>query len=183
MRQILGGRAPAEVANRAGHSVEVLLRSLRGEIRERRPRSDVAFRRRSGGRGIRTHGDVAATMVFESIRGSCFATTATCVVAVQAGSPSKIIPRISRARAATPRRHRASYALRACSRALLASSTPAFPSDSARVAGGDRWLLMAVRRHLGDTPRPPVMLAHREVRHRVVQADGSATDVPGRTQG
>jgi hypothetical protein len=104
MRQILGGRAPAEVANRAGHSVEVLLRSLRGEIREHRPRSDVAFRGRSGGRRIRTHGDVAATMVFESIRGSWFATTATCVVAVQAGSPSKIIPRISRARAATPRR-------------------------------------------------------------------------------
>ena len=28
-----------------------------------------------------------------------------------------------------------------------------------------------------------IMLAHREVRHRVVQADGSATDVPGRMQG
>ena len=39
-------------------------------------------------------------MVFKDIRGSWFATTATCVVAVQASSPSKIIPRISRARAA-----------------------------------------------------------------------------------
>ena len=29
---------------------------------------------RSGGRGIRTHGDVAATMVFKTIRGSRFAT-------------------------------------------------------------------------------------------------------------
>lgn len=28
---------------------------------------------------------------------------------------------------------------------------PAFPSGSAGAAGGDRWLLMAVRRHLGDT--------------------------------
>jgi hypothetical protein len=33
----------------------------------------------SGGRGIRTHGDVAATMVFKSIRGSRSATAATCV--------------------------------------------------------------------------------------------------------
>jgi hypothetical protein len=47
------------------------------------------------------------------------------------------------------------YALRGCSRALLAGSRPAFPSGSASAAGGDCWLLMAVRGHLGDTPWPP----------------------------
>jgi hypothetical protein len=47
------------------------------------------------------------------------------------------------------------YALRGCSRALLAGSRPAFPSGSASAAGGDGWLLMAVRGHLGDTPWPP----------------------------
>jgi hypothetical protein len=44
------------------------------------------------------------------------------------------------------------YALRACSRALLAGSNPAPASGSQVAAGGDRWLLMAVRGHLGDTP-------------------------------
>jgi hypothetical protein len=46
------------------------------------------------------------------------------------------------------------YALRACSQALLAGSKPSFPSGSAGVAVGDRWLLMAVRGHLGDMRRP-----------------------------
>src|SRR5436309_912533 len=43
------------------------------------------------------------------------------------------------------------YALRGCSRALLAGSKPALASCSQIAAGGDRWLLMAVRGHLGDT--------------------------------
>jgi len=43
------------------------------------------------------------------------------------------------------------YALRGCSRALLARSKPAQASCSQVAAGGDRWLLMAVRGHLGDT--------------------------------
>ena len=46
------------------------------------------------------------------------------------------------------------YALRECSRALLAGSRPALPSGSASADGGDRWLLMAVRGHLGDTGPP-----------------------------
>src|SRR5262249_56050195 len=50
---------------------------------------------------------------------------------------------------------RMDYALRGCCRELLGDSGPAFPSGSAGVAGGDCWLLMAVRGHLGDTPRPP----------------------------
>jgi hypothetical protein len=41
------------------------------------------------------------------------------------------------------------YALRGCSRALLAGSKPALASCSQVAAGGDRWLLMAVRGHLG----------------------------------
>jgi hypothetical protein len=45
----------------------------------------------------------------------------------------------------------ATYALRECSRALLAGSKPALASCSRVAAGGDRWLLMAVRGHLGDT--------------------------------
>ena len=32
-----------------------------------KPRSGLVFRGQSGGRGIRTHGDVAATMVFKTI--------------------------------------------------------------------------------------------------------------------
>src|SRR5262249_10657999 len=50
-----------------------------------------------------------------------------------------------------------SYALRAGSRALLAGSNPALASGSQVPAGGDRWLLTAVRGHLGDTWRTPVM--------------------------
>src|SRR6516162_2993802 len=44
-----------------------------------------------------------------------------------------------------------SYALRGCSRALLATSKPALASCSEVAAGSDRWLLMAVRGHIGDT--------------------------------
>ena len=51
-----------------------------------------------------------------------------------------------------PRHCPASYALRGCSGALLAHSEPAPASCSQVAAGGDRWLLMAVRGHLGDTP-------------------------------
>src|SRR5262249_50094487 len=43
------------------------------------------------------------------------------------------------------------YALRGCSRALLAGSKLALASCSQVAAGGDRWLLTAVRGHLGDT--------------------------------
>ena len=43
------------------------------------------------------------------------------------------------------------YALRGCSRALLAGSKAALASCSQVAAGGNRWLLMAVRGHLGDT--------------------------------
>src|SRR5215472_6559011 len=43
------------------------------------------------------------------------------------------------------------YALRACSRALLAGSKPALASCLQVAAGGDRWLLTAVRGHLGGT--------------------------------
>jgi hypothetical protein len=43
------------------------------------------------------------------------------------------------------------YALRECSRALLAGSKPALASCSQVAAGGDRWLLMAIRGHLGGT--------------------------------
>jgi hypothetical protein len=46
----------------------------------------------------------------------------------------------------------ASYALRGCSHALLAGSKPALASGSQVAAGGNRWLLMAVRGHLGGTP-------------------------------
>ena len=46
---------------------------------------------------------------------------------------------------------RPTYALRECSRALLAGSKHALASCPQVVAGGDRWLLMAVRGHLGDT--------------------------------
>jgi len=42
-----------------------------------------------------------------------------------------------------------SYALRGCSRALLAGSNLALASCSRVDADGDRWLLMAVRGHLG----------------------------------
>ena len=41
--------------------------SLRRETGGHNPRSELVFRGRSGGRGIRTHGDVAATMVFKTI--------------------------------------------------------------------------------------------------------------------
>jgi len=44
-----------------------------------------------------------------------------------------------------------SYALRGCSRALLAGSDPALASCLQVAAGDGRWLLMAVRGHLGDT--------------------------------
>jgi hypothetical protein len=44
-------------------SVTSLLREIGGHKRRSRP----VFRGRSGGRGIRTHGDVAATMVFKTI--------------------------------------------------------------------------------------------------------------------
>ena len=37
------------------------------EIGGHKPRSDLFFEVKSGGRGIRTHGDVAATMVFKTI--------------------------------------------------------------------------------------------------------------------
>ena len=44
-----------------------------------------------------------------------------------------------------------SYTLRAGSRALLAGSNLVSASGSQVAAGGDHWLLTAVRRHLGDT--------------------------------
>ena len=44
------------------------------------------------------------------------------------------------------------YALRAGSRALLAGSNLVPASGSQVAGGGDRWLLTAVRGHLGDTP-------------------------------
>ena len=43
------------------------------------------------------------------------------------------------------------YALRGCSRALLAGRGPALASCSQGAAGDHRWLLMAVRGHLGET--------------------------------
>ena len=43
------------------------------------------------------------------------------------------------------------YALRGCSRALLGDSKFALASCLQVAAGGDRWLLMAVRGHLGGT--------------------------------
>jgi hypothetical protein len=46
-----------------------LATSRRREISGYRPRSGSVFRGRSGGRGIRTHGDVAATMVFKTLLG------------------------------------------------------------------------------------------------------------------
>ena len=48
--------------------------------------------------------------------------------------------------------HPATYALRACHGALLVGSKPALASISHVAAGGGRWLLMAVRGHLGGTP-------------------------------
>lgn len=57
-----------------------------------------------------------------------------------------------RKRQRTPRRHPATYALRAGSRALLAASRSTLASCSQVAAGGDRWLVTAVRGHLGDTP-------------------------------
>ena len=48
----------------------IWLRSVTSPGREpdgRKPRSGLVFRGQSGGRGIRTHGDVAATMVFKTI--------------------------------------------------------------------------------------------------------------------
>jgi hypothetical protein len=44
-----------------------LVTSRRHMISRYRPRSGPVFRGQSGGRGIRTHGDVAATMVFKTI--------------------------------------------------------------------------------------------------------------------
>ena len=41
--------------------------SLRRQAGGDSPRSEPVFRGRSGGRGIRTHGDIAATMVFKTI--------------------------------------------------------------------------------------------------------------------
>src|SRR5438034_148582 len=59
-------------------------------------------------------------------------------------------PRTARP-AISPRASGQSYALRECSRALLAGSKPALASCSQVAAGGDRWLLMAIRGHLGGT--------------------------------
>jgi hypothetical protein len=44
----------------------------------------VRFTRSSGGGGIRTHGDVAATMVFKSVRDSLSATVPTWASSVSA---------------------------------------------------------------------------------------------------
>jgi hypothetical protein len=49
----------------------------------------------------------------------------------------------------------ASYALRACSRALLAVPTHALASFSCVALHGAYWVLMAVRGHRGDTSRAP----------------------------
>lgn len=78
---------------------------------------------------------------------------------MRAASRSRFAPRIGQHRGRRAARGLEaawqSYALRACSRALLASSNPLFPLGSAGAAGGDRGLLMAVRGHVGDTPRLP----------------------------
>ena len=50
-----------------------------------------------------------------------------------------------------PRHHPVSYALRGCHGALLAGSKPALASCSQGAAGGERWLLIAVRGHLRGT--------------------------------
>ena len=98
-------------------------------------------------------GRVNALTVFKSVSGSRPATAATCLVGTR-GWPAEAcrarsIPRISRDRAAA--KSVASYALRGCSPVLLAGPKPALASCSQVAAGGDHWLLMAVRGHLGDT--------------------------------
>jgi len=45
----------------------------------------------------------------------------------------------------------ATYALRACSRALVMAPMPAPAPDSKAAAGGGRWLVMAIRGHLRGT--------------------------------
>jgi hypothetical protein len=50
-----------------------------------------------------------------------------------------------------PEAARQSYALRGCHSALLGETKLALASCPQVVAGGDRWLLTAVRGHLGDT--------------------------------
>src|ERR1700730_7994752 len=64
------------------------------------------------------------------------------------------------------------YALRGCSRALLAGSKGALASCSQVAAGGDRWLVMAVRGHLGGTlimRRPRCSVDQRAARPSVFQ--------------
>jgi hypothetical protein len=59
------------------------------------------------------------------------------------------------ARVAASRQHwsrRPIYALRGCSRALLAGLKPVLASCSQVADGGGRWLLITVRGHLGGTP-------------------------------
>jgi hypothetical protein len=73
-----------------------------------------------------------------SDRGDPLVTVVRCTV-VHAGCTS-----LRRLKAAT-------YALRACSRALLVGLMPELASGSRVAAGDGHWLLMAVRGHLGDT--------------------------------
>ena len=63
----------------------IWLRSVTSPGREpggRKPRSGLVFRRQSGGRGIRTHGDVAATMVSSALVTPCPAVLLTGLSAV-----------------------------------------------------------------------------------------------------
>ena len=58
--------------------------SMRPEIGWHSPKSGLVFKGQGGGRGIRTHGDVAATMVFKSIRGSLSSIAPTCAFGMSA---------------------------------------------------------------------------------------------------
>ena len=57
------------------------------------------------------------------------------------------------------------YALRACSHALLAGSNLGPASGSQVAVAGDRWLLMAVRGHLGDTWKNVIFSAQQVADH------------------
>jgi len=69
------------------------------------------------------------------------------------------------------------YALRGYSRAFLARSEVALPSGSLVAADGDRWLLTAVRGHLGGAPSTSLALFIIGEDGMKVGAEGSLRDL------
>jgi len=111
---------------------------------------------KGGGRGIRTHGDVAATMVFKSMRGSCPSWLLPRHSASRPAVLPKIIPRISRAQVADCSHGALALIPTVCFQAghIPSCHRPRECSALSLIAAACRWSLLLLSPLLSTRRRP-----------------------------